>query len=67
MLFEHQNQGRRYGLFEELDDDDEDVDEVEPEPQWRYRCPICGRENEKVSSSLYLLCIWSMILPLISA
>ncbi|XP_021316090.1 E3 ubiquitin-protein ligase RNF14-like isoform X2 [Sorghum bicolor] len=59
VLFEHHNQvGRRYGLFEELDDDegsdDEDLEEPEPEPEpemvWGHPCPMCGRRNEKVVS-----------------
>lgn len=71
MLFEHHNQVRGYGLYQESDDDedsdDEDVEEPEPELVWRYPCPMCGRQNEKVSSSVFSPCIESMILPLISA
>ena len=60
VLFEHTNQGRRFGLYEELNDDedsdndDEDQEELEPELPWLYPCPICGRRNEKVSNSSYL-------------
>lgn len=59
MLFEHHNRRGRYGLFEELDDDedsdDEDLEEPVPEPEMvpRHPCPICGRRNEKVSSSIF--------------
>jgi len=57
--------GRRYGLFEELDDDegsdDEDLEEPEPEPEpemvWGHPCPMCGRRNEKVSGSIFSPCI----------
>ena len=54
VLFEVTNQRRRFGLYEELDDDDEDQVELEPELPWLYPCPICGRRNEKVSNSSYL-------------
>ena len=70
--FEHTNQGRRFGLYEELNDDedsdndDEDQEELEPELPWLYPCPICGRQNEKVSNSFYLASRAGQ-LPLISS
>ena len=72
VLFEHTNQGRRFGLYEELNDDedsdndDEDQEELEPELPWLYPCPICGRQNEKVSNSFYLASRAGQ-LPLISS
>jgi E3 ubiquitin-protein ligase RNF14 len=64
VLFEHHNQvGRRYGLFDEdsddEDSDDEDLEEPEPEPEMvrGHPCPMCGRRNEKVSSSIFSPCI----------
>ena len=39
---------------EDSDNDDEDQEELEPELPWLYPCPICGRQNEKVSNSFYL-------------
>jgi E3 ubiquitin-protein ligase RNF14 len=55
--------GRRYGLFDEdsddEDSDDEDLEEPEPEPEMvrGHPCPMCGRRNEKVSSSIFSPCI----------
>lgn len=49
-LFEHNNQGRRFRLDEDPDDDD--PEELEPELPWLCPCPICGCWNEKVSNSL---------------
>ncbi|XP_066331602.1 uncharacterized protein [Miscanthus floridulus] len=63
VLFEHHNQvGRRYGLFEELDDDegsdDEDLEEPEPEPEMvrGHPCPMCGRRNEKFGTNNHISC-----------
>uniref|UniRef100_A0A0A9DU32 RING-type domain-containing protein n=1 Tax=Arundo donax TaxID=35708 RepID=A0A0A9DU32_ARUDO len=56
VLFEHTNQGRRYGLFEEWDDD-EDPEELEPEWVWLYPCPTCGRQNEKPGTNNHILCM----------
>jgi E3 ubiquitin-protein ligase RNF14 len=71
VLFEDTNQGRSFGLYEEPDndddsDDDEDQEELEPELPWLYPCPICGRQNEKVSYSFYLASRAGQ-LPLISS
>lgn len=61
MLFEHQNQVQIYGRLEESDDeehfDDEDLEETEPELVWGCPCPVCGRWNGKVSSSIFSPCI----------
>jgi len=63
VLFEHTNQGRRFGLYEELNDDedsdndDEDQEELEPELPWLYPCPICGRQNEKLGTNNHILCM----------
>ncbi|RLN08485.1 E3 ubiquitin-protein ligase RNF14-like isoform X2 [Panicum miliaceum] len=58
VLFEDTNQGRRFGLYEEPDDDeDEDQEELEPELPWLYPCPICGRQNEKLGTNNHILCM----------
>ena len=51
---------------EDSDNDDEDQEELEPELPWLYPCPICGRQNEKVSNSFYLASRAGQ-LPLISS
>lgn len=68
VLFDDNNQGRRFGIFEDADDD-EDLGELEAAPLWRYPCPICGRHNEKASNNLYSIYLDSIAwqLPLISA
>lgn len=59
--FEHHNQVRRYGLYEESDDEDsddeEDAEELEPELARLYPCPMCGRLNEKFGTNNHILCM----------
>ncbi|CAO2047892.1 unnamed protein product [Urochloa humidicola] len=61
VLFDANNHGRRFGLFEEPDDDEDADDDEDPEEleleQLLYPCPICGRRNEKYDTNNHILCI----------
>lgn len=54
-LFEHNNQGRRFRLDEDPDDDD--PEELEPELPWLCPCPICGCWNEKFDTNNHISCM----------